>query len=220
MFTTFEKIHCSFLNNLKSEEPKSQIKAHLWYLANSYFYNCKPSPGILRQHHVLPNLRKNKDIVVTKPDKGNRVVILNQKLYNNAIEEIISNTSKFEKLDEDPTLEGEASLQRVLRRLRQNNFFNEIEYDKLYPESAPARINGTTKIQKFSYGDSFPKLLPIVSSIHTFNYNLALFLCDLLSPLVPNDYSCKDTFSFVSQIKNANLSKKFLVSYDVKKPLT
>ena len=30
-----------------------------------------------------------------------------------------------------------------------------------------------------------------------------------------NDYSCKDTFSFVSQIKNANLSKKFLVSYDV-----
>ena len=34
------------------------------------------------------------------------------------------------------------------------------------------------------------------------------FLCDLLSHLVPNDYSCKDTFSFVSQIKNANLSKK------------
>ena len=44
---------------------------------------------------------------------------------------------------------------------------------------------------------------------------MARFLCDLLSPLVSNDYSCKDTFSFVSQIKNANLSKKFLVSYDV-----
>ena len=28
IFTTFEKIHCSFLNNLKSEETKSQIKAH------------------------------------------------------------------------------------------------------------------------------------------------------------------------------------------------
>ena len=33
--------------------------------------------------------------------------------------------------------------------------------------------------------------------------------------LVPNDYGCKDTFSFVSQINNANLSKKFLVSNDV-----
>ena len=30
-----------------------------------------------------------------------------------------------------------------------------------------------------------------------------------------NDYSCKDTYSFVSQIKNANLSKKFLVSYEL-----
>ena len=33
--------------------------------------------------------------------------------------------------------------------------------------------------------------------------------------MIPNDYSCKDTFSFVSKIKNANLSQKFLVSYDV-----
>ena len=41
------------------------------------------------------------------------------------------------------------------------------------------------------------------------------FLCDLHSTLVPNDYSCKDTFSFLSQIKNANLSKKILVSCDV-----
>ena len=70
-------------------------------------------------------------------------------------------------------------------------------------------------MHKFSSSDSFPKLRRIVSSIGTFNYNLARFICDLLSPLVPNDYSCKDTFSFVSQIKNANLSKKFLVSYDV-----
>ena len=103
IFTTFEKIHRSFLNNLKSEETKSQIKARLSYLANSYFYNYKPSPRILRQHRVLRNLRKNKDIVITKPDKGNGVVILDRKLYNNAIEEIISDTSKFEKLNEDPT---------------------------------------------------------------------------------------------------------------------
>ena len=33
--------------------------------------------------------------------------------------------------------------------------------------------------------------------------------------MVPNDYSCKDAFSFFSQIKNANFSRKFLVPYDV-----
>ena len=81
--------------------------------------------------------------------------------------------------------------------------------------SAPACIYGTSKMPKFSSSDSFPKLRPIVSSIGTFDYNLARFLCDLLSHLIPNDYSCKDTFSFVSRIKNANLSKKLIVSCDV-----
>ena len=100
--------------------------------------------------------------------------------------------------------------------MKQKNFFHEIEYDKLYPSgSAPACICGTPKMHKFSTSDSFPKLCPIVSSIGTFNDILARFLCHLLSPFVPNDHSCKDTFSFVSQIKNANLSKKVFVSHDV-----
>ena len=132
IFATFEKIHRSFLNNLKFEKTKTQIKAHLSYLANSFFlYNYKPSPRILRQHCVLRKLRKNKEIVITKPDKGNGIVILDRKLYNKAIEEIISDTCKFEKLNEDPTLKRETSLQRFLRKLKQKNNFNEIEYDKL-----------------------------------------------------------------------------------------
>ena len=129
-----------------------------------------------------------------------------EKFYNNAIEKIISDTSKFENLNEYPTLKREASLQRFLGKLKQNHFFNEVEYDKLYLSgSAPAHIYGTPKMHKFSSSDSFPKLRPIVSSIGTFNYNLARFHFDLLSPLVPNDYSWKD-----SQIKNAYLAKNFL----------
>ena len=81
--------------------------------------------------------------------------------------------------------------------------------------SAPGSIYDTPKMRKFSSTDFFLELRPIVLSMGTFNSNHVRFLCDLLSPLVPNDYSCKYTFSFVSQIKNANLSKKFLVSYDV-----
>ena len=54
IFTTFEKIHRSFLNNLKSEERKSQVKAHLSYLANLHLYNYKPSP------HTASTLRLTK----------------------------------------------------------------------------------------------------------------------------------------------------------------
>ena len=100
--------------------------------------------------------------------------------------------------------------------MKQKYFFNEIEYDFLYPSgSAPARINGTPKMHKVSSSDSFPKFRPIVSSRGTFNYDLTRFLCDFLSPLVGNDYSCKENFSFISQIKNANPSETFVVSYDV-----
>ena len=86
----------------------------------------------------------------------------------------------------------------------------------MYPSgSAPARIYGTLKMYKISSSDSFPKLRAIFSSIDTFNYSLARFICDPISPLLPNDYFFKDIFSFASQIKNANLSRKFLVSFDV-----
>ena len=110
IFTTLDKICRSILNNLKSKETKSLIKVHLSHLANSSFYNYKPFRHILRQHRVLRNLRKNKDIVITKSNKGNGVVILDRKIYNTATEKIISGTSKFEKLSEDPALKREASL--------------------------------------------------------------------------------------------------------------
>ena len=63
--------------------------------------------------------------------------------------------------------------------------------------------------------DTFPKLRPIASSIGTFNYNIVHFLYILSPFLVSKHYSSKDTLSFVSQIKNANLSGMFLVSYNV-----
>ena len=46
-----------------------------------------------------------------KPVKGNAVVILDQKLYNSFIQEIITAASKFERLNEDPILKREVLLQ-------------------------------------------------------------------------------------------------------------
>ena len=66
---------------------------------------------ILRQHRVLRNLRKYKDIAITKPSKGNGVVMLDRKRNNNAIVAVISDTVKFEKLNEDLILKRKASLQ-------------------------------------------------------------------------------------------------------------
>ena len=103
---TFGKIRRFFIDNFKSKETKNQIKVHLSHHANSRFYNYKTSPRILRQHHVSQSLRKNKDIVI-------------RKLSNNPIQEILSDTSKLKKLNKDPTLKQQSSLQRFLRKLKQ-----------------------------------------------------------------------------------------------------
>ena len=62
-------------------------------------------------------------MIIRKPKKGNGVVILDGKLYDNAIEEIISDNSKFGEVDEDLTLRREASLKRFLHKVKQINFF-------------------------------------------------------------------------------------------------
>ena len=67
--------------------------------------------------YTTPTLR------LTKPDKGNGVVILDKKLCDNAIQEKFSDTSKFEKLNEDPTLKHKASLQRFLIKLKHKTLF-------------------------------------------------------------------------------------------------
>ena len=58
-----------------------------------------------------------------KLNEGNEVVILDWKLFDNAVQEIISDTSKFKKLNEDPALKCEASLQCFLHKLKQKYFF-------------------------------------------------------------------------------------------------
>ena len=106
IFTIFEKNHRLFISNLKSGETKSQIKVYLSYLVrNSYLRNYKTFPHILHQHRVFGNLIINKDIVTMKPNKRNEVVILDRKLYDNAIQKINLDPYKFEKVKKRSNLE-------------------------------------------------------------------------------------------------------------------
>ena len=58
------------------------------------------------------------------------------KTLHEDIQEIISDTSRFQKLNEDPALKPEASLQWLLCKLLQKDIFKKIEYDKLYPSGS------------------------------------------------------------------------------------
>ena len=48
---------------------------------------------------ALQNLRKNKDIVIQKSDKGNSVVIVDKADYLDKMENLLNDTHKFEKIN-------------------------------------------------------------------------------------------------------------------------
>ena len=52
----------------------------------------------LKKQNLLQKLKFNKDIVITHPDKGNGVVILNRDEYLKTMTELISDQQKFRKL--------------------------------------------------------------------------------------------------------------------------
>ena len=73
IFTIFEKIHRPFLNNRgnqKSDKSSSAVFCKFLFLQLYNFSTCTTSKLSLR------NLRKKKDTIITKPDKGNRAAIL------------------------------------------------------------------------------------------------------------------------------------------------
>ena len=123
--------------------------SELTRLANCYTYKYTPSKSSLKKHKILQKLKSQKDIIITHPDKGNSIVVLNRSDYIKSMMKRISDTKKFKKLTNDPTLKREQALQRTLRKLNQKGIFSESEYSDLYPkDSKIARLYGTPKMHK------------------------------------------------------------------------
>ena len=61
---------------------------------------------------IPKKLKKNKDIIILRPNKGNCVVVLDKVAYNNALSDLLSDDTKFKKLQSDLTLRREGQLQR------------------------------------------------------------------------------------------------------------
>ena len=111
--------------------------------------------------------------------------------------------------------------QRFLRDLKKQGKLENDLYDSVYPNgSQPVRIYGLPKMHKLRDPTSTPPFRPTVSSIGTYNYNLAKLLCNLLEPHILNDYNATDTFTFVQEINNLPMFGKFLISFDVESLFT
>ena len=116
---------------------------------------------------TLDNLKKDKNIVIVKPDKGNGVVILDRGDYNRKMEDILRDTTKFERLHVDPvklTLQRENQIKNLLASLKKSESITQATYKQLYPTGSRIGIlYGLPKIHKNSiHLDQFYHVLIII----------------------------------------------------------
>ncbi|CAF1550384.1 unnamed protein product, partial [Rotaria sp. Silwood1] len=119
---------------------------------------------------TLRSLTKNKSIIVTRPDKGRGVVIMDREDYVKKMNKILDDRSAFTLINYDPTLDNENELIRFLLVLKKEGFISDQEFKLSCPTgSRPARIYGVPKLHK--KGEDYP-LRPVMSATKTVAYGL------------------------------------------------
>ena len=202
------------------------LKTSLQNIACKYFFNFKPykvfSPIIKKSDfNILKNLSKDDSIVITRPDKGQGVVILNKTDYIAKMNEIISDTSKFKKIENiDPllyTLRKQDKLNRTINSIKKAQIISESVANSLTTySSTPGIMYGLPKVHK----PNIP-LRPILSANNTTTYNLSKYLVDLLSNIDLNQHTVKNSYEFskfITSIPNAD--SYTMCSFDVKSLFT
>ncbi|XP_064606697.1 spindle assembly abnormal protein 6 homolog isoform X2 [Liolophura sinensis] len=149
--------------------------------------------------NVLRNLKRK--YVVLKADEGNGIVVIKKMDYDKKMEELFSDTSKFQMLKSDPTLKNLEHVQHDLKALRKKEEISEVEYMLMYPKRAkPARAIGLPKIHKDL--TDLPEFRPVIDTIGSPRHKVSKFLADLLSPLTyKNGYKLKDSLDCAKQIR-------------------
>ena len=178
-----------------------------------YSYDFSKQKNILSKDEwkALTDLRNDDSIIITKPDKGNGVVIISRLDYLNKMKHLISDTTKFKELQHNPTKSREESLSTYLRKLRNDKIIDDATFYKILPSgSSPGVLYGLPKVHKT--GCPFR---PIVSSVNTYNYNLASYLVSILQPISTNQYTVKDSFSFADWAKKYKHNNGIMCSFDV-----
>ena len=204
----------------------NKTRLHRWFTSYNFFERIRPVSNLNEAElDALENLTKNKNLVIQKADKGNTVVIINKNDNKTKIKNILSDSTKFKKLEFGDNkqlnflINNEKKLKDVIKPLYQKECLTKKEYDSIYPTgSRPGILYGNAKVHK-PIIDNCPSFRPILSAIGTPTYNLAKFLVPILSPLTVNEFIVHDSFSFAEEVVNFD-ANCIMASLDVESLFT
>ena len=167
-------------------------------------------------------LKNEKNVVIQKTDKGNTIVILYKDSYLKPVETLLKDSSKFKNIPVAPykdsitllILKKESLWKYLLKKLKNKNAISDETYQKLEAVgSKPGTLYGSAKVHK-PLINGLPPFRPILSAIGTSTYKLAKFLVPVLSDITQNEFTVKDSFTFVDEILTQN-SDLYMASLDV-----
>ena len=154
-----------------------------------------------------------------KTDKGNTIVILDKGSYLKSVETLSKDSSKFKNIpvannkDLNYIISSQKRVTDLLKKLKNKNATSEETYDKLKPVgSKPGTLYGSPKVHK-PLTNGLPPFRPILSAIITPTYKLAKFLVAAPSDITQNEFTVKDSFTFVDEILTQN-SDLYMASLD------
>ena len=120
-------------------------------------------------------------IIIQKSDKGNSVVILDRESYVDRVMNIISDTSKFQKLNvkegKDYIRNQEKRITSVLYELNRKGALTDADYTKISPKgSSPSVLYGFSKVHKTwlkispsNVPSSLPSIPQLTNSLNTWS---------------------------------------------------
>ena len=224
-FLNFEKLYNELRENIiydQLQDGLHRVKTTIKNIAFQSYYKFMN----FRFHHnfkyikTLKALSKDNSIVILKPDKGNGIVIMNKIDYISKMESIVGDTSKFKIINEDifkVTIRHEDKINRFLSKLHKEGLLDHVTYCDLHLSSSrPGILYGLPKIHK----EGTP-MRPILSAIGTSGYKLSKFIIKFLTPLSSNEFTLKDSFTFVNEICAIPNDQNYtMASFDVKSLFT
>ena len=223
-FAAFEFLHNKFLTKKIYEifpDASNYFSSNLRTIALKYYYSFKPSISLYHRKLIscLRDLSKKTNIVVSRPDKGNGVVILNKTDYVAKMKNILNDPVNFEKISDN--------IYKIVTKLedKNNHLVDNLFKKKCISEDQKNKLRSTGSQPGIIYG--LPKihkkdtpLRPILSTIGTPNYNMSKFLVTKLAHLAESDLMVKDSFSFVNEIRSIDNNNYHMASFDIRSLFT
>jgi hypothetical protein len=230
---TFEKLYKSLSSYpifLKESFDSQTFKDDLRHLAFKSFKDFKknvPKSALSdEEQSALKSLSRDDKIVITRPDKGNGVVLMDKSDYIDKVNLVLEDSSKFQRVEGDifkKILSEEGKINRFVRKtfggVDENGRHFPTYNQLLVSGSSLGILYGLPKIHK----ENVP-IRPILSACNTPAYNLAKYLVPIISPLTKNEYTVPSTFHFAKEVCNLDFTSEpseiSFASFDVKSLFT